>query len=86
MIPLLYAQSRDLQMSVDQTAEFLAANVKAFEETAQRLLNPEKGRGIEAAPVLRDFVKGCQFYCTGNVTWRYFPPLKHPSLVAQSQY
>lgn len=70
MIPLLYAQSRDAQVAVDQTAEFLVVNVKAFEETARRLLNPEKQYNVEEACELRDFIRGCQFYCSGNLTWR----------------
>lgn len=70
MIPLLYAQSRDAQAAVDQTAEFLVINVKAFEETAQRLLKPKERQEIEDAREIRDFVKACQFYCSGNLTWR----------------
>ncbi len=68
MIPLLYAQSRDAQTAVDQTAKFLVLNVKAFEETAQRLLNSEKLQNIEARSV-SDLIKGCQFHCSGNLTW-----------------
>ncbi|KAF6228249.1 hypothetical protein HO133_007979 [Letharia lupina] len=70
MIPLLYARSRDAQVAVDQTAEFLVVNVKAFEETAQRLLKQEKRHNVEEARELRAFIKGCQFYCSGNLTWR----------------
>lgn len=70
MIPLLYAQSRDAQVAVDQTVDFLAMNVKALDEVALRMLNPEKRHKIEEARALCDLIKGCQFYCTGNLTWR----------------
>ena len=70
MIPLLYAHSRDAQAAVDQTAEFLVLNVKAFEETAQKLLKPEKRYNVEEARDMCDFIKGCQFYCSGNINWR----------------
>lgn len=70
MIPLMYAQSRDAQLAVDQTVDFLAMNVKALDEVALRLLNPEKRHKIEETRELCDFIKGCQFYCTGNLTWR----------------
>lgn len=69
MIPLLYAQSRDAQAAVDQTTNFLVANVKAFEETKQRLQKSEKGRNNDEAFELCDFIRGCQFYCSGNLTW-----------------
>ena len=71
MIPLLYAQSGDAQMAVDQTAMYLVANVKAFRETVQRLLEPDKQHGVEESPKLHNLIKGCQFYCTGNLSWRY---------------
>lgn len=70
MIPLLYAQSRDAQVAVDQTVDFLAMNVKALDEVALRLLNPEKRHNIEQAREISEFVKQCQFYCTGSLTWR----------------
>ncbi len=70
MVPLLYAQTKDLQVAVNQTADFLALNVKAFEETAQRLLNSAERHGVEETPELCDFIKGCQFNCSGNLAWR----------------
>ena len=70
MIPVLYVRSGDAQVAVNQTAEFLSANVKAFEKTAQRLLEQEKWRHFEEVFRICDFIKGCQFYCTGNVSWR----------------
>ena len=39
MLPILYAQSNDLQLAFNRTAAFLAINVKKFEDAAQRLLN-----------------------------------------------
>ena len=69
MIPLLYAQSKNVQAAVDQTIDFLVASVKAFEETKQRLQKSYKGRNIEETLDLSDFIKGCQFYCSGNLTW-----------------
>ena len=38
---------KDVQAAVDQTTDFLVANVKAFKETRQRLQKPEKGLNIE---------------------------------------
>ena len=70
MIPLLYAQSRHAQAAVNQTAEFLTANVKAFEEMAQRLLEQEKRKNFEEVSEICDFIKGCQSYCSGNLVWR----------------
>ena len=69
MIPLLYAQLKDVQAAVDETTNFLVASVKAFEETKQRLQKPEQGRNIEETPDLNDFIQGCQFYCSGNLNW-----------------
>ncbi len=70
MIPLLYAQSKDAQAAVDQTAEFLVVNIKAFEEMAQRLLKAENRHKAGEAHKIRDFITGCQFYCSGNLAWR----------------
>ena len=70
MIPLLYAQSKDAQAAVDQTAEFLVVNIKAIEEMAQRLLKPENQHKAGEAREIRDFITGLQFYCSGNLAWR----------------
>ena len=73
MIPLLYAQSSDAQMAVDQTAQYLVANVKAFRDTVQRLLGSDKQHDVEGRSELYNLIEGCQIYCTGNLTWRYVP-------------
>ncbi len=70
MVPVLYAQSGDAQAAVNQTTDSLIATVKAFNETAQRLQTTGKQRQLEDAVGLRNFIKGCQFYCSGNLTWR----------------
>lgn len=69
IIPLLYAHSRNLQAAVDQTAHSLIANVKEFERTVQRLLEKAKHEGIQETDAIKNFIKGCQFYCTGNNAW-----------------
>lgn len=70
MIPLLYGQSRNAKAAVDQTAEFLAAKVKALKEIAQRLLEQEKRKNPGQVSEMCDFIKGCQFYCSGTLVWR----------------
>lgn len=80
MIPLLYAQWSDAQMAVDQTVQYLVANVKAFRDTVQRLLSADKQHGVEGPPELYNLIKGCQIYCTGNLTWRYVPVQYEPLL------
>ena len=74
MIPLLYAQSGDAQAAVDQTANFLVANVKAFEETAQRLLKPEKAQEVDEACEIREFVMACQFLLLRKPNLEVFAP------------
>lgn len=75
MIPLEYVQSRNVQTAVDQTASFLAKSVTAFEQTVQHLLKAEKQQSDEQARKVDDFIRGCQFYCSGNLTWRYSHPI-----------
>lgn len=70
MIPLQYVQSRNVQAAVDQTMEFLAKTVKAFEQTMQHLLTTDKYGSDKQMSDIDDFIKGCQFYCSGNLTWR----------------
>ena len=78
MIPLLYAQSSDAQMAVNQTAQYLFATVKAFRDTVQRLLGSDKKDGLEGPPELYNLIEGCQIYCTGNLTWRNVPVQYEP--------
>ncbi len=75
MIPLEYAQSRNAQSAVDKTTLLLANAIDAFKQTAEKLLHrsPEI-TSCEQTRALGDFVKGCQFYCTGNLAWRYSHP------------
>ncbi|KAI4235240.1 MAG: hypothetical protein LQ349_003306 [Xanthoria aureola] len=70
MIPLEYAQSRNAQSAVDKTTLLLANAIDAFKQTAEKLLqrSPEI-TSCEQTRALGDFVKGCQFYCTGNLAW-----------------
>lgn len=75
MIPLLYVQSRNAQTAVDQTTKFLAKTVQAFEQTMQDLSTTKKSGSDEQASDIADFIKGCQFYCSGNLTWRYSHPM-----------
>ena len=69
MIPILYAQSNDLQLAYNRTAAFLAVTVKKFQHTTQRLLNSTGPFEVATTLELDDFVRGCQFYCSGNLTW-----------------
>lgn len=69
MIPLQYVQSRNVQTAVDQTTKFLAKTVKAFEQRMRHLLAIEKRGSDEQKSHIDDFIKGCQFYCSGNLTW-----------------
>ena len=78
MIPLLYTQSNNAQMAVDQTAQYLVANMKAFRDTVQRLLESDKQLGVGGPPELYNLITGCQIYCTGNLTWRYVPVQYEP--------
>lgn len=66
MIPLLFAQSGNLQAAIEQTRDFLVANVQAFEVEVEQLRASE-----EASRELKDFITGCKYYCTGNLAWRY---------------
>ena len=70
MIPILYAQSNDLQLAYNRTADFLAVNVKKFQGTTQRLLNSTSPFEVAMTLQLDDFLRGCQFYCSGNLAWR----------------
>ena len=70
MIPILYAESKNLQLSYNRTADFLASNVKKFQETATRLLNLTRQYDAVEMTELEDFIRDCQFYCTGNLAWR----------------
>ncbi|KAL8920047.1 MAG: hypothetical protein Q9172_004677 [Xanthocarpia lactea] len=72
IIPLEYVQSRNARAAVDKTALLLAKAIDAFQHTAQQLLqrSAEKLNG-EQARAVGDIVKGCQFYSTGNLAWRY---------------
>lgn len=76
MIPLQYVQSRNVQTAVDQTTKFLAKTVMSFEQTMQHLLTIERRENDEQAKDIDDFVKGCQFYCSGNLIWRYSQPME----------
>lgn len=70
MIPILYAECKDLQLAFNRTADFLASKVKEFQETAQRLLTFTKQYDAVEVMELEDFIRGCQFICTGNLSWR----------------
>ena len=75
LIPLLYARLGSAQAAVDQTTEILIEHVTRFEEAARQLLASPGASEIDGNPQLYDFVKGCRFYCSGNLIWRYGRPL-----------
>lgn len=70
MIPLEYAKSRNAQAAVDHTAQLLTMAVKGFEQTMDNLLKRETQQDEKQARQIREFIKGCQYYCTGNLAWR----------------
>ena len=70
MITILYAESKDLQLAYNRTAYFLASNAKTFQETAQRLLTFTRQYDAVEMKELGNFIRGCQFNCTGNLAWR----------------
>ncbi|KAL8861149.1 MAG: hypothetical protein Q9178_002365 [Gyalolechia marmorata] len=75
MIPLEYVQSRNARAAVDKTALLLAKTIEAFKHTAQQLLQRSAEKlNVGQARAVGDIVKGCQFYCTGNLAWRYSHP------------
>lgn len=70
MIPLEYAKSRNAQAAVDDTTQLLTMAVKGFQHTVQNLLNGEIQQDEKQARQVQDYIKGCQYYCTGNLIWR----------------
>ena len=70
MIPIMYTQTNDLQAAVNQAADFLALKVKEYQELAQRVLSAAAQDEVVQMPELSDFVKGCEYCCSGNLYWR----------------
>ena len=70
MVPLLFAESRDAQRAVDMTADFITENVEAFEDAANLLLSNAQTLTAEEAKDVEDFILGCRFYTSGNLSWR----------------
>ena len=75
LIPLLYTRLGSAQAAVDQATEVLIKHVARFEEAAGQLLAGSGTSEIDGNHQLHDFVKGCRFYCSGNLVWRYGRPL-----------
>lgn len=69
MIPLEYAKSRNAQGAVDHTTELLIMAVKGFQQTEEKLLKGEMMQDEKQARQIREYIKGCQYNCTGNLVW-----------------
>lgn len=70
VIPLLFACSGDAQSAVDQAIGFLEESVLEFEETIRRLQEDPIASDAVSKRQLHSFIKGCEFYCSGNLAWR----------------
>ena len=72
MVSLLFAETQDAQVAVDQTADFVHANILIFKTTAQSLLlkAEEKNLPKHQKAALQDAITGYQFFTTGNIIWR----------------
>lgn len=70
LVPLLYASNGDLQSAVDQATDVLAKGVQGLEDTVKRFADGEGTFDAVSKGQIRDFIKGCRFYCSGNLNWR----------------
>ena len=69
-MPILYIQLGNLQHAVDETYRFLTVTVESFERTSKRIEERFSGSDEKTREDLHAFIEGCQFYCTGNLSWR----------------
>ena len=69
MVTVLFAETGDAQASMDQTMEFIATNIDAFNETVQRLQSPKHWISAKWASEVNDLIKTCQFCTMGNIMW-----------------
>ncbi|KAI4250167.1 MAG: hypothetical protein L6R40_000339 [Gallowayella cf. fulva] len=59
----------DAQSAVDQAIGFLEESVLEFEETIRRLQEDPIASDAVSKRQLHSFIKGCEFYCSGNLAW-----------------
>ena len=45
------------------------SSVEEFDDVARRLLKHWEG-DANVSKVLKNYIEGCRFYCTGNLSWR----------------
>lgn len=69
LLPLLFLDTGNLQLAVDEAVSMLEDCIRQFEHAGNELRNKYSqddvtNEGIEA------FIRGCQYACTGNLNWR----------------
>ncbi|MCJ1393494.1 hypothetical protein MMC18_006369 [Xylographa bjoerkii] len=71
-IPLAFAEQehKDLQLVINQAAEFIKTAVHTFDTTASSVLARPRDDPISETH-LHDFIQGCRENCTGNLEWSF---------------
>ncbi|KAI9881247.1 MAG: hypothetical protein M1830_005533 [Pleopsidium flavum] len=70
LIPILYATLRSAQAAADQVMKTVRFIITEFDLVASRLLQRFGSDDPTVVKALREFVEGCRYYCSGNLSWR----------------
>ena len=79
LVPILYTKVKALPLVVEMILTTIRDSVNEFNIVSTRLLDRyEKQDKVSEA--LAQFVDGCRYSCTGNLSWRYTSCLKNDNL------
>lgn len=69
LVPILYAQLGDAQQAVDEVMQTVRLSINEFDSMAKKL-RVRYSHDEKVSKALDQFILGCVFYCTGNLSWR----------------
>lgn len=69
LVPIYLHNVGDLQTAVEMVVSFIAGEIKAMDDAAQSLFERYEGVDEGLKKQVAQYVDGCKYYLTGNLTW-----------------
>lgn len=69
-MPILYAQLGSTQKAVDYVMGTIRDTIRDFDAAAEKVKARYSSEDEKTVKDVDDFILGCRYYCTGNLSWR----------------
>ena len=70
VVPIYCSQGMDVQDAINRAVDSFKASKDRFDQAADSLLSDAQKKPLKFKHVA-EFIEGCQYYCLGNLAWRY---------------